>query len=67
MTSDLQSLPIIERPGCSRCTAGMMLERVSAGPTGFERQLFECPKCDHVEIRMVASDSFNSRSVGWLI
>jgi Zn finger protein HypA/HybF involved in hydrogenase expression len=34
----------------------MMLERVSPGPIGFEHRLFECPKCDHVEINVIASD-----------
>lgn len=44
----------------------MMLERVSPGPTGFEHRLFECPKCDHVEISVIASDPFQSKAVGWL-
>ena len=44
-----QFLTAIERPLCSRCQARMMLDRVSPGPVGFERRLFECPRCDHVE------------------
>jgi len=44
----------------------MMLERVSPGPIGFERRLFECPKCDHVEINVIASDPFTSNAAGWL-
>jgi hypothetical protein len=43
----------------------MMLERVSAGPIGFEQQLFECPRCDHVEIEVVASDPFDPGVAGW--
>jgi hypothetical protein len=60
-----QSLTAIERPFCPRCQALMMLERVSAGPIGFEQRLFECPRCDHVEIDVIASDPLNSRVVGW--
>jgi hypothetical protein len=44
----------------------MMLERVSSGPIGFEHRLFECPKCDHVEISVIASDPFTSKAAGWL-
>jgi hypothetical protein len=44
----------------------MMLERISSGPIGFECRLFECPKCDHVEISIIASDSFKSTTAGWL-
>jgi len=44
----------------------MMLERVSPGPIGFEHRQFECSKCDHVEISVIASDPFRSRAVGWL-
>jgi hypothetical protein len=44
----------------------MMLERVSPGPTGFEHRIFECPKCNHVETRVAASDPFNSEAQGWL-
>jgi hypothetical protein len=44
----------------------MMLERVSAGPIGFKHWLFECPKCDQVEIRVIASDPLNAKVAGRL-
>jgi hypothetical protein len=43
-----------------------MLERVSAGSIGFEHRLFECPKCDHVEISVIALDPIKSKAAGWL-
>ena len=43
----------------------MLLERVSPGPIGFERRLFECPKCDHVEMNVIASTPFASKAAGW--
>lgn len=55
-----------ERPRCIRCQTRMMLDRVSPGPVGFEHQVFEYPKCDHVETRVIASDPFNSNAQGWL-
>jgi hypothetical protein len=66
MTSRQQFLTAIERPRCSRCQTRMMLERVSAGPTGFEHRLFECPRCDQVELSVIASDPLKSNAVGWL-
>jgi hypothetical protein len=45
----------------------MMLERISSGPIGFEQRLFECPKCDQVEISVTASDPMESRAAGWLV
>jgi len=42
----------------------MMLERVSPGSIGFERRLFECPKCDHVETSVIASNPLNSKAQG---
>jgi hypothetical protein len=56
----------IERPRCSRCQTRMMLERVSAGPIGFEHRLFECPKGYHIEMNVIASDPFTSKAAGWL-
>jgi hypothetical protein len=44
----------------------MMLERVSPGPIGFEQRLFECPRCNRVEISVIASDPFKSTAAGWL-
>lgn len=66
VTSSQQFLTAIERPRCSRCKARMMLERATAGPTGFEKRLFECPKCDNVEISVIASDPLKSKAIGWL-
>ena len=65
MHSSQQFLTAIERTRCSRCQTRMMLERVSSGPIGFEQRLFECPKCDHVEISVIASDPFKSNAAGW--
>src|ERR1700677_2029643 len=65
MTAAQQFLTTIERPRCSRCQMRMMLERVSSGPIGFEHRLFECPKCDHVELNITASDPFKSNAAGW--
>ena len=59
------SLIANERPRCSRCQTRMMLERVSPGPIGFEHRLFECPRCDHVEINVIASDPLESKAAGW--
>jgi hypothetical protein len=67
MALPIPSLSAIERPRCSRCQTRMMLERVSPGPVGFEQRIFECPKCDHVEISVVASDPFNSKAAGWVV
>ena len=36
------------------------------GPSGFERRLFECPRCDHVETSVIASDPLKSKVAGWL-
>jgi hypothetical protein len=66
VSSTQQCLTAIERPRCSRCQTRMMLERVSPGPIGFEHRLFECAKCDHVEISVIASDPFKSNATGWL-
>jgi hypothetical protein len=66
VSSTQQFLTAIERPRCSRCRARMMLERVSPGPIGFEQRLFECPRCDQVEISVIASDPFKSDAAGWL-
>jgi hypothetical protein len=59
-----QFLTDIERPRFSRCEMRMMLERVSAGPIGFQH-LFECPRCDQIEIRVIASDP-PQIECGWL-
>jgi hypothetical protein len=66
MTLSQQFLTPIERPRCARCQTRMMLERVSLGSIGFEQRLFECPKCDHVEITVIASDPMDARAAGWL-
>jgi hypothetical protein len=64
MSSTQKFLTAIERPRCPRCQTRMMLERVSYGPIGFEHRLFECPKCDQVEISAIPSDPLKSKAAG---
>ena len=66
MTLSHPFLTDIERLRCARCKTRMMLERVSSGPIGFEQRLFECPKCDHVQIKIIASDPIKSNAAVWL-
>jgi predicted Zn finger-like uncharacterized protein len=66
MSDSSYCLTAFKRPHCPHCQAKMMLERVSVGPTGFEHRVFECPKCNHVEISAIASDPFKSKAAGWL-
>jgi hypothetical protein len=47
------SLLPIERPRCPKCTGRMMLARIEPGPAHSDLRTFECPKCEHVERRMV--------------
>jgi len=44
----------------------LMTTNVSPGPEGFERRTFECLKCNHTEIRVIACDPLRSDAVGWL-
>jgi hypothetical protein len=64
--ADQRPLSPFELPQCARCSNRMLLERVSAGPVGFEHRLFECPKCNNVETRVIAADPFNSKAQGWI-
>jgi len=57
--SSPQSLTATERIWRSHCQSPMLLERISPGPIGFEQRLFECPRCNHVEISVIALDPSN--------
>jgi hypothetical protein len=43
----------------------MVATAVSDGPEGFEQRTFECRKCAHAEVRVVACDPFKSDAIGW--
>lgn len=60
------SIAAIERPRCPDCQqTRMLLSKLEAGPSGFDRRSFECPKCGRVETAMVSRDPMNSAR-GWL-
>ena len=54
-----------ENRNCALCQDKMALKRVTAGPTGFEHRLFECPSCYNFETVVVASDPSRSNAAGW--
>jgi DNA-directed RNA polymerase subunit RPC12/RpoP len=66
MSEPHHSLTAFERPRCPHCQVKIELVGVSPGPTGFEHRLFNCPKCNHAELVVVASDLFKSKAVGLL-
>ena len=44
----IPSLPHVTlRPACPKCSARMVLVRITASEQGFELRSFECPKCEH--------------------
>jgi len=62
-STDPSLLPT-ERPRCPKCQGRMMLARIEPGPNGSDLRTFECPKCEHVEKRLV-EDPMNSAKPGW--
>jgi hypothetical protein len=42
----------------------MMLARIEPGPGHSDLRTFECPKCEHVEKKLV-EDPMNSAKPGW--
>jgi hypothetical protein len=56
----------IERPRCPHCQQNrMLLSKLEAGPSGFDRRTFECQKCGRVETAVVSRDPMKS-ALGWL-
>jgi hypothetical protein len=44
----------------------MLLSKLEAGPSGFDRRTFECQMCGHVETTVVSSDPMTPEMRGWL-
>ena len=56
----------IERPGCPDCQQNrMLLSKLEAGPSGFDRHTFECRKCGRVETALASRDPMKSAR-GWV-
>jgi hypothetical protein len=48
----------LQCPACPKCSTHMMLARIMPARVGFDLRTFECPKCDHVHVVMVATEAF---------
>jgi hypothetical protein len=60
-------LSAIERPRCPTCDHNrMLLSKLEAGPSGFDRRTFECRKCGRVETAVGSSDPMKAGVRGWL-
>jgi hypothetical protein len=38
---------LVVRPACPKCCAQMWLTRIQPDKAGYNRRLFECPRCQH--------------------
>jgi uncharacterized paraquat-inducible protein A len=59
------SLLPTERARCPECHGRMMLARIEPGPNRSEVRTFECPRCEHVQKRLV-EDPLKSANTGWM-
>jgi hypothetical protein len=55
-SSSRDPLTASQRPHCPKCDARMHLACVARGPSGFDVHTFDCAKCDHAHIVIVAAD-----------
>ena len=57
----------IERPHCPDCQQNrMLLSKLEAGPSGFDRPTFECRKCGRVATAVVSRGPVRSKPWSWL-
>jgi len=41
------SLPVLDRPFCTRCDTAMLLIRIFPDRPGYDQRTYECPRCQH--------------------
>lgn len=56
----------IERPRCPDCQQNrILLSKLEAGPSGFDRGTFECGRCGRIETAVASRDPMKFAR-GWL-
>ena len=43
-----------QRPPCPKCGALMGLTRIEPDTPGIDQRTFECARCQHIEIKLIA-------------
>ena len=56
----------VSRPRCPQCQAPALVQRATAGRSGFEHWTLRCTKCGHIHEAQVRSDPMTREAAGWL-
>ena len=56
----------VARPRCPQCQAPALVQRSTAGRSGFEHWTLRCTKCGHIHEAQVQSDPMTREATGWL-
>jgi RNase P subunit RPR2 len=56
----------VARPRCPRCQAPSLVQRATAGRSGFEHWSLKCSSCGHIHEAQVHVDPMTSEAAGWV-
>ena len=56
----------VARPRCPQCQAPSLVQRPTAGRTGFEHWTLRCTRCGHIHEAQVQADPMTSEATGWI-
>jgi uncharacterized Zn finger protein len=57
---------MIARPRCSQCQASALVQRSTAGRSGFEHWTLRCTRCGHIDEAQVRTDPMTPEANAWL-
>jgi predicted Zn finger-like uncharacterized protein len=57
---------MVTRPRCPQCQATALIQRSTAGRSGFEHWTLRCTRCGHIHEAKVQADPMTAETSGWL-
>ena len=57
---------MVARPSCPQCQASALVQRSTAGRSGFEHWTLRCIRCGHIHEAQVQTEPMTSEAAMWL-